>query len=92
MLSGQIRLTNDSYVKYGAMNIKKIKFFIHLVEKERTGTPSEIAKKLEVSERMIYYYVQVLKNKFHAPIEFNKYRKSYQFERPGKLHWEWIKK
>ncbi len=74
------------------MNIKKTKYFIHLVEKERTGTPAEIAEKLEVSERMIYNYVQVLKNKFNAPIEFNKYRKSYQFERPGKLHWEWVKK
>ena len=74
------------------MNIKKIKYFIHLVEKERTGAPAEIAEKLEVSERMIYNYVQVLKNKFHAPIEINIYRKSYQFERPGKLHWEWVKK
>lgn len=74
------------------MNIKKIKYFIHLVEKGRTGTPTEIAEKLNVSERMIYNYVHLLKNEFKAPIEFNKYRKSYQFERPGSLHWEWVKK
>ena len=74
------------------MNIKKIKYFIHLVEKERTGTPIEIAGKLNVSERMIYNYVHILKKEFNVPIVYNRYRKSYQFERPGKLTWEWIKR
>ncbi len=73
------------------MNVEKIKFLIHLIEKERTGTPSEIAQKLNVSERTIYSYVQLLKTEMNAPIEFNKFRKTYQFERPGKLCWEWVK-
>lgn len=73
------------------MNIEKVKFFIHLIEKERTGPPSEVAKKLNVSERTIYAYVQLLKSEMNAPIEFNKFRKTYQFSRPGKLNWEWVK-
>ncbi|MBP6089739.1 MAG: HTH domain-containing protein [Crocinitomicaceae bacterium] len=73
------------------MNIEKIKYFIHLIEKERTGTPSEVAQKLNVTERTIYYYLQILKNDLNAPIEFNKHRKTYQFERMGKLNWEWRK-
>lgn len=73
------------------MNIEKFKFFIHLIEKERTGTPSEIAKKLNVSERTIFAYVQLLKTEMKAPIEYNKFRKTYQYERPGKLCWEWVK-
>lgn len=72
------------------MNIEKVKFFIHLIEKERTGTPSELAEKLNVSERTIYSYVNMLKKEMNAPIEFNKFRKTYQFERPGKLCWEWV--
>jgi transcriptional antiterminator len=74
------------------MNIQKLKYFIHLVEKERTGSPSDVAEMLNVSERTIYYYVNILKNNFNAPIEYNKYRKSYQFCAPGKLIWEWVKK
>jgi transcriptional antiterminator len=91
-VSGQTNELNDKQINHCAMNIKKIKYFIHLVEKERTGTPTEIAEKLNVSERMIYHYVHLLKHEFKAPIEFNKYRKSYQFERPGRLHWQWVKK
>jgi transcriptional antiterminator len=73
------------------MNIEKVKFFIHLIEKQRTGTPSEVAEKLKVTERTIYSYVHILKNEMRAPIEYNKFRKTYQFERPGRLCWEWVK-
>jgi transcriptional antiterminator len=82
----------DKGLRISTMNIKKIKYFIHLLEKKRTGTPLEIAVKLNVSERMVYNYVHLLRNEFNAPIKFNKYRKSYQFERPGKLNWKWVKK
>lgn len=73
------------------MNIEKVKYFIHLIEKECTGTPSEVAKKLKVSERTIYSYVNILKYELNAPIEFNKFRMTYQFVRPGSLEWKWIK-
>lgn len=73
------------------MRIDKLKYFIHLVEKERTGSPAELAEKLEVTERTIYAYVYTLKHELKAPIEFNKYRRTYCFERPGKLHWKWVK-
>lgn len=71
------------------MNIKKIKHFIHLVQKERTGNPAEVAKRIEVSERMIYNYVSILKNDFDAPIDYNRYKQSYCFLEEGSLVWEW---
>ena len=43
------------------MNVHKLKYFIYLIEKQRTGAPSEVAKKLGVSERTIYSYVNTLK-------------------------------
>jgi predicted DNA-binding transcriptional regulator YafY len=73
------------------MNVQKLKYFIHLIEKQRTGAPAEAAEKLGVSERTIYTYVNTLKFDLNAPIEFNKFRKSYQFHRPGKLIWQWVK-
>lgn len=80
---------NSTYDKIAKMNVQKLKYFIHLIEKQRTGAPSEVAAKLGVSERTIYSYVNTLKLDLNAPIEFNKFRKSYQFDRPGKLIWEW---
>jgi predicted DNA-binding transcriptional regulator YafY len=71
------------------MNIEKMKFFIYLVEKKRTGTPAEIAQKLAVSERTVYNYALTLKNELNAPIEFNPFRRTYEFEKAGKLVWEW---
>lgn len=73
------------------MNIIKIKQFIQLVEKERTGSPSQAAELLQVSDRMIHNYVNLLKNNFNAPIEYNRYKKSYHFTQKGELNWEWQK-
>ena len=73
------------------MNIIKIKQFIQLVEKERTGSPSQVAELLQVSDRMIHNYVNLLKNNFNAPIEYNRYKKSYNFTKKGVLNWEWQK-
>ncbi len=74
------------------MNIEKFKYFIHLVEKERTGNATELAQKLEVSERTIYTYVNVLRSDLNAPIAFNRYKQTYFFSKPGRLLWEWTKK
>ncbi len=74
------------------MNIQKIKHFIHLVQKERTGSPTEVALKLGVSERMIYNYVGILKNEFNVPIDYNRYKQSYCFYETGRLNWEWEQK
>ncbi len=71
------------------MNIQKIKHFIHLVQKERTGSPEEAAKKIAVSERMLYIYVGILKNEFKVPIDYNRYKQTYCFLEPGHLVWEW---
>ena len=71
------------------MNIQKIKHFIYLVQKERTGSPIEVAIKLGVSERMIYNYVGILKNEFNVPIDYNRYKQSYCFFECGRLIWEW---
>lgn len=71
------------------MNIYKIKHFIYLVQKERTGSPIELANKIGISERMVYNYVGILKNDFDVPIDYNRYKQSYCFTENGRLIWEW---
>jgi len=71
------------------MNISKIKNLMHLIEKERTGTPKELAKRLELSERMVYIYVDVLKKDLKAPVVYNRTKQTYLYNEQGKMCWEW---
>ena len=73
------------------MNIVKIKYFIHLIEKERTGSAKLAADKVVVSERMIFNYVNILKNQLNAPINYNREKQSFVFSEEGQLLWKWIK-
>jgi hypothetical protein len=79
-------------IKYLFMNIAKLKHFIHLIEKERTGTPQESATKIGTSERSIYLYVKCIKKELKAPVRYSRYRKTYYFTESGNLTWEWKKK
>lgn len=72
------------------MNIVKIKHFIHLTEKGRTGCAKTAAERIGVSERMIYNYVNILKDVLNAPIDYNRHKKTFIFLKEGKLFWEWV--
>lgn len=72
------------------MNIEKIKHFIHLIEKERTGTAKAAAHRLGVSERMVFNYVHILKHQLNAPINYNRNKQTYVFSENGRLIWRWI--
>jgi transcriptional antiterminator len=71
------------------VNIKKMKYLIHLVQSKTTGTPKELAEKIAVSERMAYHYLKQLKEKSKAPIKYNSHIQSYFFSEEGNLKWEW---
>jgi hypothetical protein len=72
------------------MNILKIKHFIHLIEKERTGSAKEAAERIGISERMIFNYVRILKTELNAPINYNRNKQTYSFNENGRLIWKWI--
>ena len=70
------------------VNIQKL---IELIHEENTGTPKMIAEKLDVSERMIYNYIDIIKTEFKAPVKYDRILKSYYFESKGKLDLRWQK-
>ncbi len=74
------------------MNIVKLKEFIELISAGNTGSPKKIAEYLGVSDRLIYYYVQVLKKEFKAPIAYCKERKTYYFTEKGEIDLNWREK
>jgi transcriptional antiterminator len=71
------------------MNITNIQLLIELIEQQNTGNPAELAKKLAVSERMIYKYLDILKSEFNAPIKYNHSQKTYYFTEAGSLDLRW---
>jgi transcriptional antiterminator len=71
------------------MNIKNIQLLIELVKQKKTGKPKEIAKKLGVSERQVYTYLEILKTEFNAPIKYCKKEETYFFNEEGELTLAW---
>ena len=72
------------------MNILKIKHFIYLIEKERTGSAKVAAERIGISERMVFNYVRILKTELNAPINYNRNKQTYSYNENGKLIWKWV--
>lgn len=71
------------------MNIKNIQLLIELIEQKNTGKPAEIAKKLGISERMVYKYLDILKSEFDVPIKYSRIQNTYVFSEEGKIDLRW---
>lgn len=71
------------------MNIKNIQLLIELIEQKNTGNPAALSKKLAVSERMIYKYLDILKSEFNAPIKYSRADQSYFFTEDGSIDLKW---
>jgi predicted DNA-binding transcriptional regulator YafY len=54
----------------------------HLIRIKGTGTPAQLAERLNLSERSIYDYISFLKG-LGCPIKFDSYRESYYYEEEG---------
>jgi transcriptional antiterminator len=59
------------------------------IKQSNTGSAAQFAKQLEISERSLFYYLNVLKNEFQCPFIFDKSSNSYQFKQAGNLNFKW---
>jgi hypothetical protein len=71
------------------MNIEILQKMIDNIAQENTGTPSEFAADLKISERAIYKYISLMRSEFNAPIKYCRKRKSYCFTENGSLDLTW---
>lgn len=71
------------------MNIELLQKIIDLISDENTKSPTELASRLNVSERMVYKYISFLKTEFEAPVKYCFIKKSYYFSENGKLDLRW---
>jgi predicted DNA-binding transcriptional regulator YafY len=54
----------------------------HLIRIKGTGTPAQLAERLNLSERSIYDYINFMKG-LGCPIKFDSHRESYFYEEEG---------
>jgi len=55
-----------------------------LIRIKGTGTPSELAGKIGISERSTYEYIRLMKD-FGAPVLYSRQRKSYYYKQDGRF-------
>ena len=70
------------------MDVRIITKLHEYINKERTGTPKELAKKLGVSERTVYSYISYMRTEMNAPIVFDNQKGNYLYERHCLLAFE----
>jgi predicted DNA-binding transcriptional regulator YafY len=57
----------------------------HLINHKSTGTPSDCAMKIGISERSLYDYLKILKD-MGAPVRFSRGRRTYYYSEGGHFH------
>lgn len=70
------------------MDIRIIIKINELIHTERTGSPNDLANKLELSIRTVYNYLEFMKTELNAPIQYNNSKKSYCYEGECRLCFE----
>jgi predicted DNA-binding transcriptional regulator YafY len=64
--------------------INRLKSIDCLIQMQNTGNARELAERLEITERSVYNYLNLMKN-MGAPITFSSYHQSYVYEGDGKF-------
>ena len=67
------------------MDIRIIIRIHKLITTRQTGTPKELAEKLELSERTVYNYIAYMREELKAPIVYNAALSNYCYEEDCKL-------
>ena len=65
--------------------INRIERMDTLIRCKSTGTPKELAEKLNISERWLYIFLDELRTELDCPIRYDRRKRSYVYEIPGRV-------
>ena len=71
--------------------IERFEKIDYLISKKCTGTPTQFANKLDISESTLFEFLNIFKEN-GAPILYNKFKETYFYEEEGNLKIFFIKK
>jgi tetrahydromethanopterin S-methyltransferase subunit H len=71
------------------MDLTKIERMDLLIRTNATGNPSDFARRMGMSSRSLFNYINFMKTKLNAPIEYSSTMQSYFYTEKGwvKLGW-----
>lgn len=81
----------SSLIGFYAMKIEKIERMDLLIRTKSTGKPEEFARKLGLSPRSLFNYINFMRDHLGAPIEFSKEDESYYYTKNGGLKIGWYR-
>lgn len=67
------------------INLERIKRIHYLILNHSTGSPKELANKLDISESHLYNLLKIMKE-YNAPIFFDRHKNTYKYKEPVKLY------
>ena len=71
--------------------LHRMEYLVHLIKTKATGSPRELARKLEVSERTVYGLLNMLKE-LEGPVCYDSLRKTYYFKNEGDFYFRFKRK
>jgi transcriptional antiterminator len=63
-----------------SLAFQQLTFLQELIEKKRTGSPKELAKRLNISERTVYRKIKAVENVTFKEVAFCSFNNSYCFK------------
>tara|TARA_R110001592_G_scaffold315008_2_gene590825 strand:+ start:6918 stop:7136 length:219 start_codon:yes stop_codon:yes gene_type:complete len=60
-----------------------------LISRKATGSPAQLASRLNLSERAVYKYLKFMKEELQAPIAFSKSKGAYSYTNSGEFNFIW---
>lgn len=71
-------------------NFSRLEHLDSLIRVKATGSPKVLAKKLNISVRAVYDYINMLKS-LGAPINYNRHKATYYYDEQGHFHFKFIR-
>jgi hypothetical protein len=71
------------------MDLTKIERMCSLIRMNATGTPVEFASKMGMSSRSLFNYINFMKSRLNAPIEYSITMQSYFYTEKGMIILSW---
>jgi|EndMetStandDraft_4_1072995.scaffolds.fasta_scaffold17448_4 predicted DNA-binding transcriptional regulator YafY len=68
----------------------RLEYLDYLIRLKATGAPDSLAKKLSISVRTAFGYIDILKS-LGAPIAYNKEKETYYYTESGSFHFKFQK-
>lgn len=68
----------------------RLEYLDYLIRRKATGSPDILSKKMKISVRTVFGYIDILKS-LNAPIAYNKQKETYYYTESGFFYFKFQK-